>query len=191
MAKGILSYRLLYFEKDLQGNHYGHRQYPTSALVSISTHDLPTLSGFWSGRDIEIRHKIGQLDDEQTKKFKSDRSENKSKLVEKLIHEGFISEQVGADALKEALPTEELHEAVLKFLMQSPSVMVMINQEDIFLDERQQNIPGTTWQNPNWVTKMSCTVEELRSDPEAARLSQKFGRLVEEAGRSGERATKD
>ena len=69
--------------------------------------------------------------------------------------------------------------------------MVMINQEDIFLDERQQNIPGTTWENPNWVTKMRYTVEELRSDPEAARLSQKFGRLVDEAGRSGECATKD
>ena len=91
MAKGILSYRLLYFEKDSQGNHYSHRQYPTSALVSISTHDLPTLSGFWSGRDIETRHKIGQLDDEQTKKFESDRRENKSKLVEKLIHEGLIA----------------------------------------------------------------------------------------------------
>ncbi len=185
MAKGILSYRLLYFEKDSQGIHYGHNEYPTSALVSISTHDLPTLSGFWAGRDIEIRHKIGQLDDEQAKKFRSDRSESKSRLVEKLVHEGLISEQAGADALKEPLPTEELHEAVLKFLMQSPSVLVMINQEDVFLDERQQNIPGTTWENPNWVTKMLYTVEELQSDPEAARFSQRFKRLVEEAGRSG------
>ncbi len=184
MAKGILSYRLLYFEKDLHGNHYGHSEYPRSALVSISTHDLPTLSGFWAGLDIETRHKIGQLDAEQTKKFASDRREHKLKLVEKLVHEGFITEQAGADALNKALPTEELHEAVIKFLMRSPSVMVMINQEDLFLDQRQQNIPGTTWENPNWVTKMRYTVEELRSDPEALRLSQKFGRLVEESGRS-------
>jgi 4-alpha-glucanotransferase len=183
MAKGILSYRLLYFEKDLQGFHRGHAEYPSSALVSISTHDLPTLAGFWASRDIETRNKIGQLDDEQAEAFRVDRQQSKSKLIEKLVQEGFMSEQAGAEALKTELPTEELHEAVLKFLLRSPSLLVMINQEDVFLDERQQNIPGTTWENPNWVTKMRYTLEEFRSDPEAARLSQKFGRLVEEMGR--------
>jgi 4-alpha-glucanotransferase len=59
----------------------------------------------------------------------------------------------------------------------------MINQEDIFLDVRQQNIPGTTWEHPNWVTKMLYTVDELRSDPVAVRLCRKFRGLVEESGR--------
>ena len=183
MAKGILSYRLLYFEKDSYGNHRGHAEYPWSALVSISTHDLPTLAGFWAGRDIGQRHRIGQLDDEQAQAFRADRRQSKSKLIEKLVQEGFFSEQTGAEALNAQTPTEELHEAVLKFLLRSPSLLVMINQEDVFLDERQQNIPGSTWENPNWVTKMRYTVEELRSDPEAARMAQKIGRLVEEMGR--------
>ena len=51
---GILSYRLLYFEKEADGFRTP-QEYPREALVSVSTHDLPTLAGFWENRDIEVR----------------------------------------------------------------------------------------------------------------------------------------
>jgi len=184
MAKGVLSYRLFYFEKDWEGNQCGHEEYPRSALVSITTHDLPTLKGFWAGHDIEVRQKIGQLDDDQARTFRENRRQDKAKMLEKLVQEGFLSQQSAAEAVLANHPTEPLHEAILRFLFRTPSALVIISQEDIFLDPRQQNIPGTTRENPNWVTKMLYTVEELKSDPEAVRLSRKFGRLIEETGRS-------
>jgi (1->4)-alpha-D-glucan 1-alpha-D-glucosylmutase len=54
---GVLTYRLFYFERNWgQDNHGAFKlphEYPVQALVSASTHDLPTLAGFWQGADIE------------------------------------------------------------------------------------------------------------------------------------------
>ena len=52
---GILSYRLFYFEKNERGGFRRFDEYPVQALVSSTTHDLPTLAGFWTGADIEAR----------------------------------------------------------------------------------------------------------------------------------------
>ena len=56
---GILSYRLFSFEKNKDGTFHAAAEYPPQALVSSTTHDLPTLAGFWIGADIEARRKAG------------------------------------------------------------------------------------------------------------------------------------
>jgi 4-alpha-glucanotransferase len=184
MAKGVFSYRLFYFERDAKQDLVPYWSYPEYALVSISTHDLPTLAGFWSEADVEVRRGIGQLDEDTEQAFRADRSQHKAKIVERLVNDGILPPEVAHAAWESPLPTKELHAAVLSFLFRTPSKLVVINQEDVFLDVRQQNFPGTTWQNPNWVTKMRFTVEELRTNPEAVRLSLKFKSLLEQSGRS-------
>lgn len=184
MTKDVLSYRLFYFERDFDGTAAPHHAYPEAALVSISTHDLPTLAGFWSGGDIETRQSIGQLSHERAKTFADERGRSKAQILERLVRDGFLDDQSARSAGESSLPTDELHSAVMSFLLHTPSKLVMINQEDIFLDVRQQNFPGTTWEHPNWVTKMRYSVEELRSDPQALRYAEKFRMLVEKSGRS-------
>src|SRR5204862_530148 len=51
---GVLSYRLLIFEQNAEG-FKAPAEYPENALTSTTTHDLPTLAGFWTGEDIEAR----------------------------------------------------------------------------------------------------------------------------------------
>lgn len=184
MDKGLLSYRLFYFEREFDQRQRPADSYPEAALVSITTHDLPTLAGFWLSRDIEVRERIGELGHERANEARQERWEHKRRIVERLVEDGHLSHQEGDVALHAALPTDELHTAVLRFLLSTRSRLVMINQEDIFLDERQQNFPGTTWQCDNWVTKMRFTVEELRSNPEAARSAAKMKRLVRDSGRA-------
>jgi len=184
MVKKVFSYRLFYFERDLGENLIPYHQYPQSALVSVSTHDLPTLAGFWGGEDIDKRRDMGLLDSAQEAAFREDRTRHKSKIIERLVADGCLPEESAHAAWESSVPTEELHTAVLKFLFQTPAMLVIINQEDVFLDARQQNFPGTTVEHPNWVTKMRFTVEELRSHPEATRLSARFRQLIEEAGRA-------
>src|SRR6202011_795602 len=58
---GILSYRLFYFERNERGEFRRPSEYPTGALVSTTTHDLPTLAGFWINEDIEARYRLGLL----------------------------------------------------------------------------------------------------------------------------------
>ncbi|MGO9572632.1 MAG: 4-alpha-glucanotransferase [Desulfomonilaceae bacterium] len=184
MAKGVFSSRLLYFERDGGGNLLPRHVYPEGALVSITTHDLPTLAGFWSGRDVDLRLEVGLLDESSGEQFRQDRRLHKTKIIERLVQEGLITDQAARSAAESQFPTGELHSAVLEFLFGTPARLVVISQEDIFLDLRQQNLPSTTWENPNWVTKMLYSVEELTSDPEAVRLAARFKESVEKCGRS-------
>ena len=184
MDKGIFSSRLLYFERDGEGNLLPGHAYPQSVLVSITTHDLPTLAGFWAGCDVDLRMEIGLLDGMSGEKFKQDRIRHKARIIERLVQDGLLANQAAQSAAESQFPTEELHSAVLDFLLGTPSRLVVISQEDIFLDVRQQNLPSTTWENPNWVTKMLYTVEELQSNPEAIRLARRFKESVEKSERS-------
>ena len=60
---GVLSYRLLIFEHDADGDFNPPRAYPRQALAAVTTHDLPTLAGFWRGRDQQLRAELGQFPD--------------------------------------------------------------------------------------------------------------------------------
>ena len=53
---GLLSYRVLYFAKHWHGDHsfLAPHDYPAQALVTVTTHDLPTFTGYWCGRDLEL-----------------------------------------------------------------------------------------------------------------------------------------
>ena len=59
---------------------------------------------------------------------------------------------------------------MIGFLASTPSQLLVVNQEDLTKELHQQNLPGTTWQYPNWSRKMRFTVEELRTTKDGARL---------------------
>ena len=60
--------------------------------------------------------------------------------------------------------TGDLHDAIIGFLASTPSQLLVVNQEDLFKDLEQQNLPGTTAEHPNWRHKMKYAVEELGGD---------------------------
>jgi (1->4)-alpha-D-glucan 1-alpha-D-glucosylmutase len=57
-ALSVLSYRVLYFEREADGEFRAASAYPRAALATVSTHDLPTLAGWWAGRDLEWRERL-------------------------------------------------------------------------------------------------------------------------------------
>ena len=83
---GILSYRLFYFEKNERGEFRRYDEYPRQALVSSTTHDLPTLAGFWVGADIEARRAAGmhRRRDAIARRF-DDRAREKQKMLDVLF----------------------------------------------------------------------------------------------------------
>ncbi len=183
MSKGVFSYRLFYFERDDQGDQLPYHAYPANALVSVTTHDLPTLAGFWAARDIDLRRNIGQVPEDWEARSRKERSAHKAKIVERLVQDGLLSPESADEARRSSVVPDALHSAVLEFLFRTPARIVLVNQEDIFCDTRQQNLPGTTSEHPNWVTKMLYSVEELRSNPDATHWTRKFRQLLEKSGR--------
>jgi len=171
---GILSYRLLYFEQN-QGWFRSPQEYPRNALVSATTHDLPTLAGFWLGRDIELRHDSGLLPDEATyRSLREQRDSQKQRLLDKLAELQLLPDWFPRNAAEVPELTGELHNAIVGFLATTPSQLMLLNQEDLLKETEQQNLPGTTYQYPNWRRKMKCTVEELWTSPDVQAFTAMF-----------------
>lgn len=162
---GILSYRLFYFEQDKSGRFRRPEEYPRQSLVSVSTHDLPTLAGFWSNRDIEARRGVGQIaDDAAYYRMLEERTREKQKMLDLLFEANLLPDWFPRNAHDLPQLTGELHNAVVGFLASTPSAMMLLNQEDLFKETEQQNLPGTTAEYPNWRRKMRYAVEELSSN---------------------------
>jgi 4-alpha-glucanotransferase len=158
MEAGILSYRVLWFERDEAGNFRYPHEYPAHALVCSTTHDLPTLSGFAQGADLDARKAAGLADDGEYHRQKVARAEENRRLEQALADAGFAGDPLG-------------------FLLSTPCVLAVINQEDLSGETSQQNLPGSTWQYPNWRRKMKVLVEELGP------LAEKFAEVVRRTGR--------
>ncbi|MGD0500166.1 MAG: 4-alpha-glucanotransferase [Bryobacteraceae bacterium] len=180
---GVLSYRLFYFEKNAAGGFKRHDDYPRQALVSSTTHDLPTLAGFWTGADLDARREAGVLDEDGWRRQVDARQIEKQKMVDALFEAGLMPLELPREAAAYPVLTGELHNAVAGFLASTPSQFLAINQEDLTKETEQQNLPGTTWQYPNWGRKMRYSLEQLRSDPEAAGYAAMFRRWIENTGR--------
>ena len=180
---GILSYRLFYFEKNKGGDFRRSDEYPLQALVSSTTHDLPTLAGYWVCADIEARRGAGTIDDESYRSQMAQRATDKQKMLDVLFTQNLIPAHLPRNAAEYAELTGELHNAVVGFLALTPSQLLAINQEDLTKELSQQNLPGTTWQYPNWGRKMRFTVEELRSSAEARGFTAMFRNWIVNSGR--------
>lgn len=181
---GILSYRLFYFEKADHGEFTPAHEYPEQALVSSTTHDLPTLAGFWVSEDIKARRRAGTIPDEQNYRAQlADRAREKQKMLDVLFRSGLLPESVPRSASDIPELTGELHNAVIGFLASTPSKLMVVNQEDLTKELAQQNLPGTTWQYPNWCRKMKFTLEELQSSEVAHDFTAMFRHWLERTGR--------
>lgn len=172
---GVLSYRVFYFERTWPGAWKPPASYPAQSLAVVTTHDLPTLSGYWEGADIETRAKLGLFPTEQARiTMLAERHVEKTWMLAALKSEGLLPSGVSDDPAQIPAMTTELAEAVHEYLARTPAWMVLANIEDVIGARAQTNVPGTVDQHPNWRRKLSVTVNELvrnsRFEQLAARL---------------------
>ncbi|WP_207477805.1 4-alpha-glucanotransferase [Arenibaculum pallidiluteum] len=173
---GIQAYSLLYFEREKDDSFRPREAYPRDALVSVTTHDLATLKGWWVRRDQEWRRELHLFKDEDAyRKEKSDREQDRGRLVKALVE---------ADAWPSDAPPPdevgpELAAAVHRFLAETPGSIMLIQIEDALGEEEQPNLPGTTTEHPNWRRRLPLDLEDLAGNP--------FLKAVVEATRAGRR----
>ncbi len=181
---GILSYRLFYFEQDKTGRFRRPKEYPRQALVSITTHDLPTLAGFWTHRDIQARRDAGLIaSDEDLRLAHEERLREKQKILDLFFELKLVPGWVPRDVHQLPELTGELHNAAVGFIASTPSALMVLNQEDLFKQTEQQNLPGTTAEYPNWRRKMRFAIDELGSNPYVRDCAAMYRGWVEKTGR--------
>ncbi len=164
---GVFSTRLFYFERQEDGSCRPAAAYPDRALAAITTHDLPTLAGFWQGRDIQLRQDLRLFPDTASvDQAWAERLASRQAILALLCEHGWLSaETAAALAAAEHLPPE-VKWGVIAHLAATPCRFVLLNLEDIFGWLEQQNLPGTKNEYPNWRLKLPVFLEDILQAPE-------------------------
>jgi 4-alpha-glucanotransferase len=171
-AAGVFSYRVFYFEREHWGGWKPPAHYPVQSLAVVTTHDLPTLGGYWEGVDIETRSTLGLFPSEEAQNAMwAERHREKAGILAALKSEGLLPSGMPDDPAEVPMMTTELMEAILQYLACTPASIVLANIEDVLGTRCQANLPGTVDQHPNWRRKVSLPVEDLVQDRRFERLA--------------------
>jgi 4-alpha-glucanotransferase len=159
-SRGMLSSSVLWFtrDRDAPGEPLlPPGEWPEEAVATVSTHDLPTATGFLRAEHVRVRAELGLLDDVAAEEAKA--ALERAELVALLRGEGLVGDD----------PTEdELVLAIHILLAESRSRLVLISPYDVVGEPRQPNLPGTVDQYPNWRIPLPLTLDELREHPMVA-----------------------
>jgi len=158
---GVLSYRLFYFEREHGSALPSPESYAEHALLAASTHDLPTLAGYWSGRDLEWRQRLRLYPDEAMQHAQlADREADRRRILRALQAHGLLPEGFSPDADAPPGFDARLAAAIHRYLARGPSRIVLAQAEDLSGELEQANVPGTIDQHPNWRRKLGLDLEE-------------------------------
>ncbi len=130
-------------------------------VAGLNTHDMPTLAGWWEGHDIIDSVELGYLD----------RAEAPDLIAERRAQiEAFAA--VLARDLGAEVPVEPraVLKAALQWLGGTPAQVILPTLEDLWLEERPQNVPGTSSERPNWRRRFARTIDDAFTDPEVVAI---------------------
>jgi 4-alpha-glucanotransferase len=169
----ILSSRILYFERD--GDRFRRpSELPVSAAVSVATHDLPTLRGYWMGEDITAKARLGFLNGDEERQFRDERACDKQLLLRALASECLLPRDYAES--DDSLWTPALADAIHAYLARSPSLLLIVQLDDLANEVRQANLPGSITEYPNWRQRLGRSLEEMAVDPVIAQTMTMIGR---------------
>jgi len=162
---GIAGIRVLWFERGEDGTGFKPPQaWDRNAVGTTTTHDLPTVAGWWAGSDITWRNRIGQTmarpdgrDPEEA--AQEERASDRAELWQAFQQAGVAPPDV------EAPPTDNppVDEA-LAFVAATPGPLVTFPLEDLLAQSDQPNLPGSIDEHPNWRRRMNLPIDEMFLD---------------------------
>jgi glycogen operon protein len=150
----VLSYRVLWFERQGAG-FTPPSHWPARAAACVSTHDLATLAGYWSGADLDERAALGLLTDLPASL--EDRARDRAGLCALLAQEGLLPDGAGPDSAMD----DALAAAVHALVARTPSAVMLAQAEDLAGERIAVNLPGTDRERPNWRRRLPVPVAEL------------------------------
>jgi 4-alpha-glucanotransferase len=149
--QGVLSYRVMWFEEGPTA------KYPELAMAAITTHDLPTVAGLWTGVDLAEQQALG--------------------LEPNVAALDAVRGRLGAaTGATPASPLETVIEAAHRVLASAPSRLVTATLDDALAVVERPNLPGTTDERPNWSLALPAPLETLEATPLALRIASALAR---------------
>lgn len=158
----IFSYKIFYFEFDEKGESLALDQYPYQAMTTLSTHDLPTINGYWRGYDFELGEKYDVYPNPDILAvLKTDRINAKAKILKRL--QVSLNKKLPKsvnESLTSGCPLSFNHD-LQRYVAQVNSGLFGLQPEDWLGMTEPVNIPGTSTEYKNWRRKLTHNIDEI------------------------------
>lgn len=131
------------------------KEWPPHAVACASTHDLPTLAGWWQGVDIAQREQAQLLGAQETAAgLRAQRREDRAQLRARLAGPDPAPPADGAP-----IP------AMLAFVAATPCPLMLTSLEDLAGEAEAPNVPGTVQEFPNWRRRLPVDAAAACASP--------------------------
>ena len=168
---GLYHYKVLLFEKE-SGRFKRPDEFVPRALVTVTTHDMPTLRSYWEGRDVELRRQLNLYPSPEIQaEVMRERDQDRAALLAALREQGL---QPAHPASPSEPFTAELANALHLYLARSRSILAALQIEDLLGMVDPVNVPGTDKEYPNWQRKLTANVEDMAT---RADLDESFAQI--------------
>ncbi|PLZ01004.1 4-alpha-glucanotransferase [Burkholderia sp. WAC0059] len=162
-SHGLHGIRVLWFERE-GASFVPPGRWDANGIATTTTHDLPTVAGWWRGNDIDWRDRVGQTlpraDGQNPAAFEhAQRAAERAALWEAMQRAG-VATAGAAVPPPDAAPVD----AALAFVASGASPLVTCPLEDLLGLADQPNLPGSVDEHPNWRRRLPVSVEALPDD---------------------------
>lgn len=164
---GVYHYKVVLFEQK-QGEFVAPADYVRPALAVVTTHDLPTLRGWWTGYDIDLWEQLGFYADASVgERNRAERQQERVRMLRALRREGLW------DGAEDDVPpySARLGQAVHVYLAKSRAALVTVQLEDMIGMLEPVNIPGTSKEYSNWTRRMTESARQIFARTEVQELA--------------------
>ncbi len=148
--RDVLGMRILWFEREQGHGYIPPERWQRQAVAMTGTHDLATVAGWWSGRDIDWAWQLGRESLESSEAADHEtREEERAQL--------WCAMQSSGSTEGDPPPPDEPRRAVdaaTAHIAATPSALALYPMEDIVGLREQPNLPGTVDEHPNWRRRM-------------------------------------
>jgi len=149
-------------------------QWSDQALAITSTHDLPTLAGWWSERDIDWNSTLGHIDEQTERDWRESRQRERRGLRQALS-------QDSANFRNDVSESDQIIDASVRYLGHTRAPLVLLPMEDLLGVEEQFNLPGTIDSHPNWRRRLPGDCATLLEGDDATRRLALLAQARQEA----------
>ena len=177
LAKGIFSYKIFFFTRASDGGFIAPCHYKKQALSTLSTHDMPTIRGFWRCYDLELGKKLGIYNNEETlQDLYKQRHDAKQKILDSMHGLGSLKNNISKDVNQTDI-TKELNYAMHLHMADTSSSLFAIQLEDLLEMDEPVNVPGTSDEYPNWRRKLSKNIEDIFKEKDITILLEEITKI--------------
>ncbi|MCL2895260.1 4-alpha-glucanotransferase [Brenneria tiliae] len=174
--KGVYSYKVLYFEHDKAMRFLPPGKWPAQAMAVVSTHDLPTLRGYWESGDLTLGKALGLYpDDALLRMLYAERKRARQGLLNSLRRHGYLPAPT-ACGTQDGEMNMRINRGAQRYVADSGSALLGLQPEEWLDMAEPVNVPGTSDQYKNWRRKLSVSLAAMFADEQINQLLYEIDR---------------